>query len=183
LAIPDRFDIAFIEAVTSTNLVGLRARKGNRLSLARTAAGHAYAASLDPATADHLLLQIAQQTPKDAERLRSRLDHNRLMLKERGSVIACGLFRAHLNGIAVPFWSSLYGTFVVLTMGVRAVDYSELRIKNELSPLVKRLSKEVRTVLDLCNGDAERGTIVAGHSVRKRPLNNFAAGPVRESPS
>jgi DNA-binding IclR family transcriptional regulator len=148
LAIPDRIDVTFIEAATSTNLLGLRARKGNRVSIARTAAGHAYAAALDPLSADHLLLQIDQGAPKDAERLRSRLEPNRLTLKERGSLITCGLFRAHLNGIAVPFWSSLYGTYVVLTMGVLAADYDEPRMQNELAPIVLHLSVEVQDVLD-----------------------------------
>ena len=148
LAIPDRIDVTFIEAATSTNLLCLRARKGNRVSIARTAAGHAYAAALDPLSADHLLLQIDQGAPKDAERLRSRLEPNRLTLKERGSLITCGLFRAHLNGIAVPFWSSLYGTYVVLTMGVLAADYDEPRMQNELAPIVLHLSVEVQDVLD-----------------------------------
>jgi DNA-binding IclR family transcriptional regulator len=170
LAIPDRVEVTFIEAVTSTNLLGLRARKGNRVSIARTAAGHAYAAILDPTTADDLLLQINQKDPRDAERLRSRLEQHRAFLKERGSVITCGLFRAHLNGIAVPFWSSLYGTIVVLTMGVRATDYDKLRMQNELAPLLLHLSAEVQNVLNSSECEVLNRTAAPHRCGRDQPL-------------
>ncbi|MDH2346213.1 MULTISPECIES: hypothetical protein [unclassified Bradyrhizobium] len=148
LGIPDRLDITFIEVATAATQSSSRAGRGNRVPMTRTVAGHAYAAVIDASEADDLLLLIDRCAPKEAERLRSRLQRNRLALRERGYVIGCGLFRAHLNAIAVPFWSSLYNSFLVLTMTVLAKDYAEQRMRDEIAPLMVESAAEMERLLN-----------------------------------
>ncbi|WP_049823278.1 IclR family transcriptional regulator [Bradyrhizobium sp. WSM2254] len=148
LGIPDRLDIVIIEAATVASPLHLKAQRGDRFPITRTAAGHAYAAVIDPDLADDLLLQIVRNAPNEAERLQSGLEQNRLALRECGYVIGRGLFRTHYNAIAVPFWCSLYNSYLVLSMTVLATDYDKQRLRDEIAPLMIRSTAEVERLLD-----------------------------------
>lgn len=148
LGIPDRLDVVLIEVVTVMSSLHLKAQRGDRFPITRTAAGHAYAAVIDPDMADDLLLQIIRNTPNEAKRLQSRLEQNRLALRECGYVIGCGLFRTHLNSIAVPFWSSLYNSFLVLTISVLATEYDASRMRDEIGPTMTEAAAEMERVLN-----------------------------------
>ena len=156
LGIPDRLDITLIEVATGASPLHLRAERGNRFPISRSAAGLAYAAVIDAAAASDLLLQIVRKAPGEAERLESRLEQNRLALRECGYVIGCGLFRTHLNAIAVPFWSSLYNSYLVLSTSVLATDYDKQRLRDEIAPLMIQSTAELGRLLQDVDGYQEQ---------------------------
>ena len=151
--IPDRFDLVYLEFGRAANALGLSLTTGSRIAMASTAAGHAYTAALDAEIGDALLAEMEREIPEDAKLLRPRLEANRRFLRERGYVVACGLWSPHINGLAVPLWSPQYQTYVVVTIGLLSAIYDEKRLHEEVAPKLLELSAAIAAVLE--GGDTE----------------------------
>jgi DNA-binding IclR family transcriptional regulator len=162
--IPDRFHMVYLEYARSDSALGLHETTGSRISMASTAAGHAYMAALEPELGDALLGEMEREVTEAAALLRPRLAQNRQLLKEHGYVIACGLWSPHINGLALPLWSPQYQTYVVLTIGLLAAMYDEARLHAEVAQPMLELGGTVDALLrgadgDVFNGRVERKTI------------------------
>src|SRR6201998_4054401 len=96
--IPDRFHLVYLEVSRSANALGLHEVTGSRISMASTAAGHAYTAALEPEVGDALLAEMEREAPDAAKVLKPRIEANRQFLRENGYVVACGLWSPHING-------------------------------------------------------------------------------------
>jgi DNA-binding IclR family transcriptional regulator len=151
--IPDRFHLVYLEYARAANALGLHETTGSRIAMATTAAGHAYAAALDPEVGDALLIEMEREIPEGARQLRPRIESNRRALRERGYVVACGLWSPHINGLAVPLWSPQYQTFVVVTIGLLSAMYDEARLHKEVAPLMIELGVAVGGLLEGAEGD------------------------------
>jgi DNA-binding IclR family transcriptional regulator len=149
--IPDRFHLVYLEVGRAANAIGLSSTSGSRIAIASTAAGHAYAAALPPELCDALLADMEREMPDSAKLLRSRLENNRQALHERGYVVACGLWSAHINGLAIPLWSPQYQTYVVVTIGLLSAIYDERRLHRDVAPKLLELSAAIGTLLE--NGE------------------------------
>jgi hypothetical protein len=126
---------------------------GSRIAIASTAAGHAYTAALDPNVADALIAEMEREIPEAAKPLKPRIEANRAFLRERGYVVACGLWSPHINGLAVPLWSPQYQTFVVVTIGLLSAMYDEKRLHKEVAPQMLQLSVAVAGLLEGADSD------------------------------
>jgi DNA-binding IclR family transcriptional regulator len=162
--IPDRFHLVYLEVGRAPNALGLNSTAGSRIAIASTAAGHAYAAALDENVAAGLLAEMERETPDGAKILRPLLERNRKFLRERGYVVACGLWSPHINGLAVPLWSPQYRTFVVVTIGLLAAMYDEKRLHKEVAPRILELSAAIGGLLDGDDGE------LFGHPAHGKPL-------------
>lgn len=151
--IPDRFHLVYLEFARSANALGLHEVTGSRISMASTAAGHAYTAALEPDVGDALLAEMERELPESAKVLKPRIENNRRFLGEHGYVVACGLWSPHINGLAVPLWSPQYQTFVVVTIGLLAAMYDEKRLHNEVAPAMRALAAAVGSLLETAEGD------------------------------
>jgi DNA-binding IclR family transcriptional regulator len=157
--IPDRFQLVYLEFGRAANALGLHETTGSRISMASTAAGHAYTAALDPQIGDALLAEMEREYPEDAKLLRPRLAHNRQFLKDHGYVVACGLWSPHINGLALPLWSPHYQTYVVLTIGLLSAMYDEKRLHEEVAGPMLELGRSVEALLQGAEADAFNGRI------------------------
>jgi DNA-binding IclR family transcriptional regulator len=146
--IPDRFHLVYLEVGRAANAIGLSLTSGSRIAIASTAAGHAYAAALPPELCGALLVGMEREMPDGAGLLRSRLENNRQALHERGYVVACGLWSAHINGLAIPLWSPQYQTYVVVTIGLLSAIYDEKRLHRDVAPKLLELSAAIGTILE-----------------------------------
>jgi DNA-binding IclR family transcriptional regulator len=151
--IPDRFHMVYLEIGRAANALGLNSTTGSRIAMASTAAGHAYTAALDIDIGDALLAEMEREIPDHAKLLRPRLEANRRFLRERGYVVACGLWSPHINGLAVPLWSPQYQTYVVVTIGLLSAMYDEKRLHKEVAPRLLELSASIGAML--LGGEAE----------------------------
>ena len=151
--IPDRFHLVYLEFARAANAIGLHASTGSRISMASTAAGHAYTAALDPDVGDALLAEMAREIPGEAGLLQPRIEDNRRFFREHGYVASCGLWSQHINGVAVPLWSPHYQTFVVVTIGLLAVMFDENRLHREVAPRMLELSRAIGSMLANAEGD------------------------------
>ena len=151
--IPDRFHLVYLEVGRAANALGLSSTTGSRIAMASTAAGHAYAAALDTEVGDALLAEMEREIPEHAKLLRPRLEANRRFLRERGYVVACGLWSPHINGLAVPLWSPQYQTYVVVTIGLLSAMFDEKRLHKEVAPRLLELSASIAAMLE--GGEAE----------------------------
>src|ERR1700746_3676219 len=151
--IPDRFHLVYLEFARSANALGLHEVTGSRISMASTAAGHAYTAALEPEVGEALLSEMERESPDDAKLLRPRLENNRRFLREHGYIVACGLWSPHINGLAVPMWSPQYQTFVVVTIGLLSAMYDEKRVHKEVAPLMIELAVAVGGLIEGAEGD------------------------------
>jgi DNA-binding IclR family transcriptional regulator len=151
--IPDRFHLVYLEFARAANALGLHSSTGSRISMASTAAGHAYTAALDVRVGDALLTEMEREIPHEAKLLRPRLEENRRFLREHGYVASCGLWSPHINGVAVPLWSPQYQTFVVVTIGLLAVMFDEHRLHREVAPRILELSGAIAGMLESAEGD------------------------------
>jgi DNA-binding IclR family transcriptional regulator len=151
--IPDRFHLVYLELARSANALGLHEVTGSRISMASTAAGHAYTAALEPEVGDALLSEMEREVPESAKLLKPRIEHNRRFLKEHGYVVACGLWSPHINGLGVPLWSPQYQTFVVVTIGLLAAMYDEKRLHSEVAPPMRELAAAVGSLFENAEGD------------------------------
>jgi DNA-binding IclR family transcriptional regulator len=151
--IPDRFHLVYLEVGRAANALGLSSTTGTRIAMASTAAGHAYTAALDAEVGEALLAEMEREIPESAKLLRPRLEANRRFLRERGYVVACGLWSPHINGLAVPLWSPQYQTYVVVTIGLLSAIYDEKRLHKEVAPKILQLSAAIGMMLE--GGDSE----------------------------
>jgi DNA-binding IclR family transcriptional regulator len=159
--IPDQFHLVYLEFARSESALGLHETTGSRISMASTAAGHAYMAALEPEVGDALLVEMEREMPEAASALRPRLEANRQHLREQGYVTACGLWSPHINGLALPLWSPQYQTFVVLTIGLLSAMYDEKRLHQDVARPMLELGRTVGALLqgteaDVFNGRIER---------------------------
>jgi DNA-binding IclR family transcriptional regulator len=169
--IPDRFHLVYLEYGRSANALGLHEVTGSRISMASTAAGHAYTAALEPDVGDALLAEMEREAPESAKVLKPRIENNRRFLKERGYVVACGLWSPHINGVAVPLWSPQYQTFVVVTIGLLAAMYDEARLHKEVAPHMIALGAAIGNLLESAEGDLLPSS-VHGKPLPVRTYNN-----------
>src|SRR6202008_4827161 len=151
--IPDRYHLVYLEYARSANALGLHEVTGSRISMATTAAGHAYTAALTPEGGADLLNEMDREMPDGARMLRPRIENNRNFLRDHGYVIACGLWSPHINGVAVPLWSPQYQTFVVVTIGLLSAMFDEKRLHKEVGPPMIELGVAVGALLEGAEGD------------------------------
>lgn len=184
--IPDRFHLVYLEFARAAHALGLHSTTGSRISISRTAAGHAYAASLDDNVAAALVTEIQREAPADAALLSERIETDRAMLRERGYVVSCGLFSPHINGIAVPIWSPQYQTYVMVTIGVLAAMYDEQRLHDEVAPALLKLAAAIEPLVQ----NADGGLVAVRPSgnnnkktIRPEGMNELEAGARRASPA
>ncbi len=163
--IPDRFHLVYLEFARSANALGLHEVTGSRISMASTAAGHAYTAALEPEVGDALLAEMEREIPEGAKLLKPLIENNRRFLRENGYVIACGLWSPHINGVAVPLWSPQYQTFVVVTIGLLAAMYDEKRLHQEAAPPMRELAATIGSLLESAEGD------LFNNRVERKPLH------------
>jgi DNA-binding IclR family transcriptional regulator len=171
--IPDRFHLVYLEYGRAANALGLHEATGSRIAMASTAAGHAYTAALAREVGDALLLEMEREIPGAAKLLRPRLEDNRVHLRERGYVVACGLWSPHINGLAVPLWSPQYQTFVVVTIGLLAAMFDEARLHREVAVPMIELARTIGSLLDAGEGD------VFNNRMERRPLSVPAKNSVK----
>ena len=151
--IPDRFHLVYLEYARAANALGLYETTGSRIAMASTAAGHAYTAALAPEVGDAFLAEMEREVSDGAKLLRPRIEDNRRFLREHGYVVACGLWSPHINGLAVPLWSPLYQTFVVVTIGLLAAMFDEKRLHREVAPQMIQLGAAIAGLLEGAEGD------------------------------
>jgi DNA-binding IclR family transcriptional regulator len=171
--IPDRFHLVYLEYGRAANALGLHEATGSRIAMASTAAGHAYTAALSREVGDALLAEMEREIPEAAKLLQPRLEANRVHLRERGYVVACGLWSPHINGLAVPLWSPQYQTFVVVTIGLLSAMFDEARLHKEVAMPMIELARTIGSVLDA--GEAD----VFNHRMERRPLSVSAKNSVK----
>ena len=190
--IPDRFHLVYLEFGRAANALGLSSTTGTRIAMASTAAGHAYTAALDTEVGDALLAEMEREIPESAKLLRPRLEANRRSLRERGYVVACGLWSQHINGLAVPLWSPQYQTYVVVTIGLLSAMFDEKRLHKEVAPRLLELSGAIGAMLE--GGEAEpfsertqgKPLPVSGRNnkiIRTEDPNELEAGTRRPRPA
>jgi DNA-binding IclR family transcriptional regulator len=163
--IPDRFHLVYFEYGRAANALGLHDTNGSRISMASTAAGHAYTAALDVEVGDALLLEMEREDPGAAKLLRPRIEDNRNFLREHGYVVACGLWNPHINGLAVPLWSPQYQTFVVVTVGLLSAMYDEPRLHREVARPMIELGRTIGSLLGGAEGD------IFSNRLEQKPLS------------
>ncbi|GKQ49474.1 IclR family transcriptional regulator [Bradyrhizobium sp. Ce-3] len=191
--IPDRFHLVYLEFARAANALGLHEATGSRISMATTAAGHAYTAALDPAVGDALIAEMEGELPEGAKMLTPRIDANRRHLQEHGYVVACGLWSPHINGVAVPLWSPQYQTYVVTTIGLLSAMYDEQRLHREVAPQMVELAAALGSLLEGADGDIfsnriERKSLpVTTHNnnkiIKTGAVNELEAGTRRPRPA
>ncbi|OKO78000.1 helix-turn-helix domain-containing protein [Bradyrhizobium sp. NAS96.2] len=191
--IPDRFHLVYLEFARAANALGLHEATGSRISMATTAAGHAYTAALDPAIGDALIAEMEGELPEGAKMLTPRIAANRRHLQEHGYVVACGLWSPHINGVAVPLWSPQYQTYVVTTIGLLSAMYDEARLHREVAPQMVDLAAALGSLLEGADGDIfsnriERKSLpVTAHNnnkiIKTGVVNELEAGTRRPRPA
>jgi DNA-binding IclR family transcriptional regulator len=190
--IPDRFQLVYLEYARSANALGLHEVTGSRISMATTAAGHAYTAALKPEVGDALIAEMEREIPEGAKLLKPRIEGNRRLLREHGYVIACGLWSPHINGVAVPLWSPQYQTYVVTTIGLLSAMYDEKRLHKEVGPPMVQLGAALGSLLEgadasIFNNRLERKPIPAAVNnnkiIKTEERNELEAGTRRPRPA
>lgn len=188
--IPDRFHLVYLEFARAANALGLHETIGSRISMATTAAGHAYTAALDTDVGDALIAEMEREIPEIAKVLKPRIEGSRQHLREHGYVVACGLWSPHINGLAVPMWSPQYQTYVVTTIGLLSAMYDEGRLHREVAPRMLELGAAVGSLLEGADGDIfsnriERKALPArAHDkIIAEVMNELEAGTRRPRPA
>ena len=158
-----------------------------------TAAGAAYTAALSPEFGDAFIADMEREAPEAVKILKPRIEANRQSLRERGYVVACGLWSPHINGLAVPIWSPQYQTFVVITIGLLSAMYDEERLHAEVAPLMLALGRSLGSLMEGAEGDVFNSRIsrkpvaMAVHNnnkpINSEGVNELEAGTRRARPA
>lgn len=191
--VPDRFHLVYLQFARSAAALGLHEGTGSRISMASTAAGAAYTAALAPEVGDAFIADMEREAPEAAKILKPRIEANRQSLRERGYVVACGLWSPHINGLAVPIWSPQYQTFVVITIGLLSAMYDEQRLHAEVAPLMLALGRSLGSLMEGAEGDVFNSRIsrkpvaMAVHNnnkpINSEGVNELEAGTRRARPA
>lgn len=188
--IPDRHHMVYLEYARADHALGLHSTTGSRIAMGRTAAGHAYIAALDEDVGNAMIKDMAREMPEDAAILRGKIDSNRQSLREKGHVIAGGLWSPHITGIATPIWSPHYQTYVVVTIGLLSAMYDDARLASEVGPILSELSATIGTMIQ--NADSGLTTAAMSDGVSEtrlkkkllpEGLNELEAGTRRPGPA
>lgn len=177
--VPDRHDMVYLEHARSEDTIGLHSVTGSRIAMARTAAGHAYVAALDPAVGDAFIAEISRRDAADGELLRSSVEANRASLAERGFVTVNNLWTPHISGIATPIWSPHYQTFVVVTVGLLSAMYTDERLVDEVGPILTSLAKTVEQMVQRVDEGPQTAAVGPG-SQTKIKKENYVTGEENE---
>lgn len=151
--VPDRFDMVYLECARTYNAISLNSTVGTRVSIARTAAGLAYAVALDDMACESLLREMAREHPKDARELRTQIAPNREFFRKNGYVVSHGRWNPHITGCSIPMWSEQYRTFLVITFGVLSAMYDERRLHKELAPQLLDVAASISRMSDSVEGE------------------------------
>lgn len=172
--VPDRRHLVYLEYARSEDAVGLHSVTGSRVEIARTAAGHAYVAALDPEIGDSLIADITRDNAADGERLRSTIEANRQSLAERGYVTASGVWTPHICGISAPIWSPQYQTYVVVTIGLLSAMCTEEQLHEEIGPKLIALSKSIEHLVQRVEEGLQSAPAAAKtkSTMRTQPYNS-----------
>jgi len=191
--VPDRFHLVYLQFARSATALGLHEGTGSRISMASTAAGAAYTAALAPEIGDAFIADMEREAPEAAKILKPRIEANRQSLRERGYVVACGLWSPHINGLAVPIWSPQYQTFVVITIGLLSAMYDEQRLHAEVAPLMLALGRSLGSLMEGAEGNVFNNRIprkpvaMAVHNnnkpINSEGVNELEAGTRRARPA
>jgi len=191
--VPDRFHLVYLQFARSATALGLHEGTGSRISMASTAAGAAYTAALAPEIGDAFIADMEREAPEAAKILKPRIEANRQSLRERGYVVACGLWSPHINGLAMPIWSPQYQTFVVITIGLLSAMYDEERLHAEVAPLMLALGRSLGSLMEGAEGDVFNNRIprkpvaMAVHNnnkpINSEGVNELEAGTRRARPA
>lgn len=191
--VPDRFHLVYLQFARSETALGLHEGTGSRISMASTAAGAAYTAALAPEVGDAFLADMEREAPEAAKILKPRIEAYRQSLRERGYVVACGLWSPHINGLAVPIWSPQYQTFVVITIGLLSAMYDEERLHAEVAPLMVALGRSLSSLVEGADGDVfnnrlpRKPVAIAVHNnnkpINSEGVNELEAGTRRARPA
>lgn len=191
--VPDRFHLVYLQFARSASALGLHEGTGSRISMASTAAGAAYTAALAPEIGDAFIADMEREAPEAAKILKPRIEANRQLLRERGYVVACGLWSPHINGLAVPIWSPQYQTFVVVTIGLLSAMYDEERLHAEVAPLMTALGRSLGSLIEGADGNvfnnriARKPVAMAVHNnnkpINSEGVNELEAGTRRARPA
>jgi DNA-binding IclR family transcriptional regulator len=191
--VPDRFHLVYLLFARSATALGLHEGTGSRIAMASTAAGAAYTAALAPEVGDAFIVEMEREAPEAAKILKPRIEANRQMLRERGYVVACGLWSPHINGLALPIWSPQYQTFVVITIGLLSAMYDEERLHAEVAPLMLELGRSLGGLLEGAEGDVfnnrmpRKPVAMAVHNnnkpIHSEGVNELEAGTRRARPA
>src|SRR5207237_9968614 len=74
--IPDRFHLVYLEFARAANALGLHESTGSRISMASTAAGHAYMAALAGDVGDAFIKEMDRELPEAGTWLRASIEAN-----------------------------------------------------------------------------------------------------------
>jgi DNA-binding IclR family transcriptional regulator len=173
--VPDRFHMVYLEYASTEYAVGLDCSTGTRLSIARTAAGHAYVAALDVPAAEALLADMERELPAEAADLRPWMAPDRQSLHENGYVVSCKLWSPRIHGIATPLWSAKYRTFLVISVGVLSTMYDEARLHHDVAPALLALREEVAHILESADGAPLINARAGRLSPQQRPRHASSA--------
>src|SRR4051812_555125 len=170
--IPDRFDLVYLEYARTFGVVGVQTSIGTRVPVIRTAAGHAWLATLDEAASDRFLKDAGREFPDHVAQLRPRIAANRTFFHKHGYVVSIGLCNPLISGCAVPVWSEHYQTHLVLAIGILSTLYDENRMHREVAPEMLELANAVGQPTRAMSDDTESFLIRPRDGAARSSKNN-----------
>lgn len=170
--IPDRFDLVYLEYARTFGVVGVQTSIGTRVPVIRTAAGHAWLATLDEAASERFLKDAAREFPEHVAQLRPRIAANRTFFHKHGYVVSIGLCNPLISGCAVPVWSEHYQTHLVLAIGILSTLYDENRMHREVASEMLELANAVGQPTHTVSDDTESFRIRPRDTATRSNKNN-----------
>lgn len=148
MSIRDKFDVVYLEHCRSELHATLHRNFGSRIPLTKTAAGHAHIVALPAADREALFAELARTDPENWTTLKKSIDKNIELYDKRGFVVSYGEWHDHINGVAVPVWSSRHATSFALNAGGPTTVLTKAKILNDIGPRLIDLRAKVSGLLN-----------------------------------
>jgi DNA-binding IclR family transcriptional regulator len=145
LCIPDKLEMLIIKRVRGKEGLLSGGAVGTRLSIARSAAGWAYLATLSAADFSAMMTKLRKEAGDEWAEVRSIIDNELARYKEKGFLLNAGVYRAEINYAAVPI--VVGGSVYTLHCSALASQLPMLRLETEVGPRLVQLAAHMRVGL------------------------------------
>lgn len=148
MSIRDKFDVVYLEHCRSELHATLHRNFGSRIPLTKTAAGHAHIVALPSSEREALFVELERHDPENWPNLHMAIDRNIELYNKRGFVVSYGEWHEHINGVAVPVWSSRHSTSFAFNAGGPTTVLTKAKILNDIGPRLLELRSQVSVILN-----------------------------------
>jgi DNA-binding IclR family transcriptional regulator len=147
LTIAEPFDMLIVRRAQGNGTLVANLNTGSRISMATSAAGWAYLASLSEDAREAALARLKPRHHSQWNEIKTSINKACKEYVKSGFIINLGVFHPEINSAAVPVCDARGNPVYVINCGAAATTLSEKTLKEDVCPQLRLLSNRMQAAL------------------------------------